>query len=141
MLHVICIKKRKTRSFYYLQIPLPLIHNFIKFTKGMQINFSNFCIIWFYFYFLKRFYLFNFRERGKEKERENIHQLPSCTNWAGNLACNPGLCPDLELNRQLFGFQSGLKVPVSINDVSFFNPGYFKALASVTNNHSWSYHF
>ena len=93
MLHVICIKKRKTRSFYYLQIPLPLIHNFIKFTKGMQINFSNFCIIWFYFYFLKRFYLFNFRERGKEGERGEKHQcvVASHAPPTGDLACNPGI--------------------------------------------------
>ena len=46
----------------------------------MQINFSNFCIIWFYFYFLKRFYLFIFRERGKEGERGEKHQsvVASC---------------------------------------------------------------
>ena len=51
------------------------------------------------FFFLKS--LFIFRERGKEGEREEeIHQcvVASCMPPAGDLACNPGMCPDWELN-------------------------------------------
>ena len=42
--------------------------------------------------------LFIFRERGREEERErNIHQSgASCTPPTGDLAQNPGMCPDQE---------------------------------------------
>ena len=55
--------------------------------------------------FLKIFYLFIFRERRKgEREREN-HQCvgASCVPSIGDLACNPGMCPDWESNQQRFG--------------------------------------
>ena len=51
--------------------------------------------------FLKDFYLFIFREKEeREKERERkinvvaFHMAPT-----GDLAHNPGMCPDWELNR------------------------------------------
>ena len=52
-------------------------------------------------------YLF-FREgEGREKEREK-HQcvLASHAPPTGDLACNPGMCPDRESNWQLFGSQA-----------------------------------
>ena len=60
-------------------------------------------------YFLQKiFYLFIFRERGRERERGEKHQCV-VASWApptGDLAHNPGMCPDWELNRQLFGLQA-----------------------------------
>ena len=53
-------------------------------------------------FFFLRLYLFIFRERGKEGEREGEkHQcvVPSCMSIFGGLACNPGMCPDWESNR------------------------------------------
>ena len=51
-----------------------------------------------HFFFLKRLYvyLFTFRERGRERERErNINVwLPLTWPPAGDLAHNPGMCPD-----------------------------------------------
>ena len=52
-------------------------------------------------------YLFTFRERAREREGEK-HQ------WVGaslmpptrDLACKPGMCPDWELNWQLFASQA-----------------------------------
>ena len=52
--------------------------------------------------YLKDIYLFIFGERGKEGEREGkkhqcviaFHKFP-----AGDLACNPGMCPDWESNQ------------------------------------------
>ena len=48
-----------------------------------------------------RFYLFIFRQRGREGEREGekyqcvvASHMPS----AKYLACNPGMCPNWELN-------------------------------------------
>ena len=59
-------------------------------------------------FFKKRFYLFIFREgEGKEKGREAsmcgclLQRAPT-----GDLAHNPGMCPDWESNRQLFGLQA-----------------------------------
>ena len=53
--------------------------------------------------FFKRFYLFiYFRERGREGEREGEkHQcvVASCMPPTGDLARNPGMCPDWESNR------------------------------------------
>ena len=60
--------------------------------------------------FFKRFYLFIFRERGTEGEREGEkHQcvVASCMPPTGNPAYNPGMCPDWELNQQPFGSQAG----------------------------------
>ena len=52
--------------------------------------------------FLKRLYLFILeRGEGKAKERErNIDWLPFAHTPIGNLARNPGMCHDWELNRQ-----------------------------------------
>ena len=60
--------------------------------------------------FLKSFYLFAFRGRGKEEEREGEkHQcvVASHTPPTGGLAFNPGMCPDCESNQQPFGSQVG----------------------------------
>ena len=55
----------------------------------------------FFFLFFKRFYLFIFRERGREEERDASHVLPT-----GDLACNPGMWPTWESNQQPFGSQA-----------------------------------
>ena len=61
-------------------------------------------------YFLKRFvYLLMFRWRGREeKERErNINMWePLKSPLLGNMAHNPGICPDWESNQQPFGSQA-----------------------------------
>ena len=63
------------------------------------------------------FYLFTFKdfiylflERGREREREGeTHQCvaASHTPSTGDLARNPGMCPDWELNLPPFGSQAG----------------------------------
>ena len=61
-------------------------------------------------YFLKYFiYLFLERGEGKEKERErNINVwIPLPTPPTGDLAGNPGMCPDWESNQRPFGSQAG----------------------------------
>ena len=53
--------------------------------------------------FFKRFYLFIFRERGREREREGEKQqcvVASHVAPIGDLACNPGTCPDWDSNQQ-----------------------------------------
>ena len=53
------------------------------------------------FLFIKIFYLFTFRGRGREGEREEVeHQcmFAYSTPHTGDMACNPGMCPDWELN-------------------------------------------
>ena len=54
-----------------------------------------------------RFYLFIFyREEGREKEGEKHHcVVASHVAPTGDLAHNPGMCPDWESNRQPFGSQ------------------------------------
>ena len=57
------------------------------------------------------FYLFIFREKGREGEREGEkYQCVVASHVAptGDLAHNPGMCPDWELNRQPFGLQPAL---------------------------------
>ena len=61
-------------------------------------------------FFSKRFYLFTFRQRGREGERKGKkHQcgVVSYSPATGHLAYNPGMCPDWESNRQSFGLQAG----------------------------------
>ena len=62
----------------------------------------------FYFIIFLRFYLFIFRERGGEGEREGEKPqfvVASCSPPTGDLTHNPGMCPDRELNWQPFGSQ------------------------------------
>ena len=57
-----------------------------------------------------RFYLFIFRERGRERERAGEkHQcvVTSHVPPTGNLAHNSGMSPDWESNQQPFGLQAG----------------------------------
>ena len=62
--------------------------------------------------FIILFYLFIFRQRGereKEKERnidmwENHQLVAFFMHPAGDLVCNPGMCPDWEPNWQSFLF-------------------------------------
>ena len=58
---------------------------------------------------LKRFYLFIFTERGREGEREGEKHpcvVASRTPPTEDLAHNPGLCPDWELNWQPISSQA-----------------------------------
>ena len=62
--------------------------------------------------FLKRFHLFIFSERERERERQGEkHQcvVASHTSPAGDLTCNPGMCPDWESNQQPFGSQASVQ--------------------------------
>ena len=55
-------------------------------------------------------YLFIFRQRGREGEKEGEkHQcvVASQVPPTGDLASNPGMCPDWELNRRTFDLQAG----------------------------------
>ena len=59
--------------------------------------------------FFKRFYLFIFRERGREGETEGEKQqcvVASQVAPTGNLAHNPGMCSDWESNQRPFGSQA-----------------------------------
>ena len=54
------------------------------------------------FFIVLKNILFLFRERGREGEREGEkHQCVVASHMAptGDLGCNPGLCPDWELNQ------------------------------------------
>ena len=60
--------------------------------------------------FKKRFYIFIFRERGREQERvgkKHQRMVASHVPPTGDLACNPGMCPDWESNQRPFGSQAG----------------------------------
>ena len=63
--------------------------------------------------FFKKIFIYFFRERGREGEREGEkHQcvVASREPPTGDLACNPGMCPDWELNRQHFSSQAVLNL-------------------------------
>ena len=66
-------------------------------------------ILIFFPLFFKDFYLFIFRERRREGEREGEkHQCvaASCVPPNGDLAHNPGMCPDWEWIQRSFGSQA-----------------------------------
>ena len=68
--------------------------------KNLSVSLFIGLFFWFvYFYFFK--ILLRFREKGREGEREGEkHQcvVGSCTPPTGDLAHNPGVCPDWESN-------------------------------------------
>ena len=80
---------------------------------------------WFFsIIFLKRFYLFIFRERGREGEREGEkHQCVVLSHMppTGDLACNPGMCPNWESNRWPFGSQAGTQSTEPHNSQDFLH--------------------
>ena len=55
--------------------------------------------------FFLRFYLFVFREKGKEGEKHRC-VVASHVPPTEDLACNTGMCPDWESNQQLLGSQA-----------------------------------
>ena len=63
-----------------------------------------------FFSFKDFIYLFLEREEGREKEREK-HQCVFASHapppHTGDLACNPGMCPDQKSNQWPFGLQAG----------------------------------
>ena len=66
------------------------------------------------FEFFLRFYLFIFRQRGREGQREEEKYqcvVASHVPHTGDLAGNPGMWPDWEWNWRLFG----LEAPCSIH--------------------------
>ena len=82
--------------------------SFSLYTPGCVHVFILLCMLSMKFSLFLRFYLF-FREREREGEIEGeIHQcmFASRAPPAGDLACNPGMCPDWELNQQPFGLQA-----------------------------------
>ena len=66
-------------------------------------NFSNISNIYFFVHFsFLRFYLFIFRERKREEVGEGEKDqcvVASRASPMGNLAHNPGMCPDWESNQ------------------------------------------
>ena len=76
------------------------------------------------FDFLEDLYLFIFRERGREGEREGEKyqcMVPSHVPLTGDLAHHPGMCPDWESNRQPFGSQAhALSTEVPARDLILF---------------------
>ena len=67
-----------------------------------------YCKIMFLFlFYILRFYLFIFKERRKEGEREGEkHQcvVASYTPPIGDLTCNPGMCPRLGIEVVILWF-------------------------------------
>ena len=65
----------------------------------------------------KRFYLLIFgqreRERGREGEKHQcvVASPVPAPRHTGDLACNPGMCPDWESNQRHFGWQAGTQSP------------------------------
>ena len=59
------------------------------------------------FYFFKDF-IYLFFERGKGKDRgKHLHVVASHVPPTGNMAHNPGMCPDWGSNWRPFGSQAG----------------------------------
>ena len=59
--------------------------------------------------FILRFYLFIFRERGRGKGEKHQCVVASPAPPTGDLAHNPGMCPDWESTRHLLVFRPALK--------------------------------
>ena len=61
-----------------------------------------------FIFFLKRFYLFIFRERGREGERARCVRKTSMPRTR-DLARNSGMCPDQEWNQWSFALQDDIQ--------------------------------
>ena len=63
-------------------------------------------VFFWFFFFLKILFILFFRE-GKGRREGEKHQcvVASRTPATGDLACDPGMCPDWESNQRPFGSQ------------------------------------
>ena len=92
-------------------LSLPMIKTYFVSFRNILYIFSLIQI----FLSLLRFYLFIFREKGRERHREEekyqfVRETSiGCLSQAPtrDMAHNPGMCPDWESNRQLLGLQDG----------------------------------
>ena len=93
-----------------------------------QPKFSAYAIIWEYVYslFSKKYFISLFLERGKGERERNINVwLPLTHPPTGDLACNPGVCPNQESNQLPFGLQA------SAQSTELQQPGLFIALLKI----------
>ena len=84
-------------------------------------------MVWNLFLFKGDFkdFTYLFWERGREGEREgekHQHAVASHTPPTGDLARNPGMCPDWESNLQLFGFAGWHSIHWATPARAVFNP-------------------
>ena len=115
-------------SFLFLFPGVHIILIYLKIVNFWKFSLPCLCKKWFpqnYFFYL-------FLDRGREGEREGEkHQciVASHVPPTGDLAHNPGMCPDWESNQQPFGSQGathstgphqpGPKLRLSIGDSSY----------------------
>ena len=74
----------------------------------MSVAFVSFKNVLYFSVYCSFFFLLLVPERGerRDKERErNTDQLPPACAPAGDQTCDPGMCPDRELNQRPFGLQ------------------------------------
>ena len=102
----------------HMYVPLDMyyinMYKYGKWTCAYKIHLDIFFLYFKVFFIFKDFiYLFLERGKGREKERERninawiIHQSgASCTSPPGDLAHNPGMCPNWDLNLRPFSSQA-----------------------------------
>ena len=84
--------------------------------------------------FYEKDFIYLFLERGRERERKGEkHQcvVASHAPHTGDLACNPGMCPDWESNQGPFGLQADTQ------STELHQPGLFSL--SIINIFHWFY--
>ena len=115
-------KKQKIKYQKYTQKPF---HTCLKYLcilfKVYHCHYSQRLRAIFFAYILK-FYLFIFRQRGRERGRVGEKcqcVVASHTPPTGDLACSPGICPDWVSNQQPFGHR------LALNPLSHTSQGYF----------------
>ena len=101
--------------------------------------------MWYSFFnFLKDFYLFIFRERRREGEREvEKHQCVVASHMPPTGDLNAGVCPDWESNRQTFGSQDSTQSTEPHQpglDVVFLTLGPRRGLGSLPALYKCTYH-
>ena len=70
-------------------------------------------------------FIYLFLERGVRREREgeeHQHVIASCMPHTGDLAQNPGICPDREWNQRPFGSQAGTQSTEPHQPGRIYNP-------------------
>ena len=93
-----------------------------------------------YFLFFKGFiYLFLDRGERREKEGEKHQLVASCTPPTGDLACNPSMYSDWELNQQPLGPQAGAQATEPHEPGPYFHTPFFSTLSSTPSQHLLSF--
>ena len=78
----------------------------INWTKS-EVLFIYICVCVYIYIYIKILLFLDRKGEGEREGEKHQYVVASCVAPTGDLACNPGMCPDWDLNQRPFALQAG----------------------------------